>query len=63
MKYSKDFLQNRSSEKFRSVHKKTPVLESLFNKENIANIMKLLGAAFFVEAPPLVASQPCRPLF
>ena len=27
-----DFLQNRCSSKLRNIHKKTPVLESLFNK-------------------------------
>ena len=27
-----DSLQNRCSEKFRNIHRKTPVLESLFNK-------------------------------
>ena len=27
-----DVIQNRCSEKFRNIHRKTPVLETLFNK-------------------------------
>ena len=46
----KDVLQNRSSEKLGNMHRKTPVLEYLFNKvAGLKIFKKLLRTAFFIE--------------
>ena len=47
-----DFLQNRCSKKFRNIHWKTPVLESLFNKNADlfpCEYCKIFKNSFFIE--------------
>ena len=54
-----DVPQNMCSQKFRYIHKKRPVLESLFNRNSNTGLSlhcKIFKNSFFYRIPPMVAS-------